>query len=623
MMNSDEERPLEGVQGDVRPGDDERMSAADEAVTEPEPAGEEPASDDSAADAEPEADAFEGLAPDLRAAIEDRGFNGLTAVQRAILDADAAGRDLRVASQTGSGKTVGLGFVMAPVVRDAAADHERDAGPVALVVTPTRELASQVLGELRWLFGGIEGAHLISVTGGTPIHRDRAALAGRPQVLVGTPGRLVDHLRNGQLDLSEVRELVLDEADQMLDMGFREDLEAILDASAGQHRTHLVSATFPPGIQDLAGRYQSNALTVEGTPIGDAHANIEHVGHLVRHNERYAALVNLLLLEEQRRTLVFVERRSDAADLAQQLEADGFRALPISGDLVQSQRDRALGAFRAGTVHVLVATDVAARGIDVPDVGVVVQTSPPIDPETYTHRSGRTGRAGQKGRSVLFCPPRRRRAVERLVADAGGDITWADVPSAADVQRVVEARDREALAGRVKEALEAGVDEGRLEFARELLGTHGAEELVAVLLDAAGPKRAARARDVGEGAPRTRGKKQDGGQRGDDRVPSAGSVRFFINWGSNQGASPSRVLAAVCRRGEVDGSTIGAISVHQNATTFDVSAEVAEEFEAKAGRRDPRDPHTMIRRDRGPGGPGGQRRRGRRGRRRGYGARRR
>ena len=614
MMKSDEERPDEGVDEVLPAGEHEQEPAQDASEATPDATPEE-------GSVEADADAFEGLAPDLRSAIEGRGFGGLTAVQRAILDADAEGRDLRVASQTGSGKTVGLGFVMAPVVRAAASEEGRDAGPVALVVTPTRELASQVLGELRWLFGGIANAGLISVTGGTPIHRDRAALAGRPQVLVGTPGRLVDHLRNGQLDLSSVRELVLDEADQMLDMGFREDLEAILDASAGDHRTHLVSATFPPGIQDLAGRYQQNALTVEGTPIGDAHANIEHVGHLVRPNERYAALVNLLLLEEERRTLVFVERRSDAADLAQQLEADGFKALPISGDLVQSQRDRALGAFRAGTVHVLVATDVAARGIDVPDVGVVVQTSPPIDPETYTHRSGRTGRAGQEGRSVLFCPPRRRRAVERLVAEAGVDIRWADVPSAADVERVVEERDRAALAARIGEALAAGAAGPRKDFAKELLEAHGAEDLVAVLLDAASPRRSARARDVGDSAPRKR--PADGGnQGGADRAPSAGSVRFFINWGGNQGATPSRVLAAVCRRGEVDGATIGAISVHPNATTFDVSAEVAEEFEAKAGRRDPRDPHSMIRRDRGPGGP---RRRGSRrgGRRRGYGARRR
>ena len=614
MMKSDEERPGEGVDEVLSAGEHAQRPAQGPAQDASEAIPEEDS-------VEAEADAFEGLAPDLRSAIEGRGFGGLTAVQRAILDADAEGRDLRVASQTGSGKTVGLGFVMAPVVRSAASAEGREGGPVALVVTPTRELASQVLGELRWLFGGIANARLISVTGGTPIHRDRSALAGRPQVLVGTPGRLVDHLRNGQLDLSSVRELVLDEADQMLDMGFREDLEAILDASAGDHRTHLVSATFPPGIQDLAGRYQQNALTVEGTPIGDAHANIEHVGHLVRPNERYAALVNLLLLEEERRTLVFVERRSDAADLAQQLEADGFKALPISGDLVQSQRDRALGAFRAGTVHVLVATDVAARGIDVPDVGVVVQTSPPIDPETYTHRSGRTGRAGQEGRSVLFCPPRRRRAVERLVAEAGVDIRWADVPSAADVHRVVEERDRTALAARIGEALAAGVAGPRKNFAKELLEAHGAEDLVAVLLDAASPRRSARARDVGDGAPQKR--PADGGnQRGADHAPSAGSVRFFINWGGNQGATPSRVLAAVCRRGEVDGATIGAISVHPNATTFDVSAEVAEDFEAKAGRRDPRDPHSMIRRDRGPGGP---RRRGshRGGRRRGYGARRR
>lgn len=412
----------------------------------------------------------------------------------------------------------------------------------------------------------------------------------------------------------------------MLDMGFREDLETILEAASGEHRTHLVSATFPPGIEALAERYQQDALLVEGSPAGEANADIRHVGHLVRPNERYAALVNMLLLVDKQRVLVFVERRSDAADLALQLEADGFRALPISGDLVQSQRDRALNAFRSGNVHVLVATDVAARGIDVPDVALVVQTAPPIDPETYTHRSGRTGRAGKAGRSVVFSPPRRRRAVERLVNDAGADLHWEDVPGADEVEAAVRERDRLVLRERIEKALEGDKGEPWSEEARALLEEHDPTRLVGALLSCAAPERRTRGRDVGsfdapggqkgprgKGAPRSHGAREGG-------APSAGSVRFFINWGSNQGANPARVLAAACRRGEVDGESIGAISVHPNATTFDVSAEVAEAFEARAGRRDPRDPHTMIRRDRGPGGPRG---RGGRRRRRGYGARRR
>ena len=559
-------------------------------------------------------DVFEGVHPLLRDALAQRGFDGLTDVQSAILAADREGRDLQVSSQTGSGKTVGLGFVLVEAAAHAAARSGHTGPSVgALVITPTRELAQQVSDELAWLYEGIDGVQLASVTGGTPIFRDRRTLAQRPDVLVGTPGRLLDHIRNGNLDLSEVREVVLDEADQMLDMGFREDLEAILDETCKDRRIHLVSATFPDGIQHLARRYQNDPLFVEGTPHGDANADIEHIGHLVRGNERYAALVNHLLLADGDRTLVFVERRADTTELSNQLEADGFAALPISGDLAQAQRERALGAFKDGRVSILVATDVAARGLDVPDVQLVVQTSPPIDPETYTHRSGRTGRAGNKGRSLLFSPPQRRRFVDRLLNDAGVSIEWREVPSADEVSEHVANKAREESRERIAKALAKDPGDVRRAFAKELLDEHDPETLVAALVRGFEPERRARAQDVG--APAQRSVAETG--------HSGGVVRFFISYGENQGANPSRVLAAVCRRGQVDGTQIGSIAVHPNATTFDVEASVAEAFERNAGQRDPRDPNVVIRRDRGPVA----RRRGgiRRGgpRRRGYGARRR
>lgn len=412
----------------------------------------------------------------------------------------------------------------------------------------------------------------------------------------------------------------------MLDMGFREDLEALLDATADERRVHLVSATFPDEIAGLARRYQSDPLRVEGTPLGDANADIEHIGNLVRPHDRYAALVNHLLLAGREKTLVFVERRADAADLAQQLESDGFAALPISGDLVQAQRDRALAAFRDGRVTILVATDVAARGIDVPDVALVVQTSPPIDPETYTHRAGRTGRAGRSGRCLLFAPPRRRRHVERLLADASVDIEWREVPSAEEVQAVVDQEARAVAARRVEAALERGAKDQHREAARELIEKHDPVEVLASLLAAIEPRRRARASDVEDGGGHAHGGRSDhGGRQGGAQAPSASSVRFFMNYGANQGATAGRVLASVCRRGEVPGEAVGSISIHPNATTFDISAELAEDFEARVSQRDPRDPQTFIRRDRGPtGGPGGGGGRRRGGfRRRGYGARRR
>ena len=562
---------------------------------------------------------FAGLPMRIQEALTKRGFTDLTPVQRAVVAAGVANRQLQISSQTGSGKTVALGIVLA----DHLEKHEQNTrGPEALIIVPTRELANQVCEELGWLLAGYPGSRVTSVTGGTPMHRDRHSLGRRPRVLVGTPGRLLDHVRSGVLDLSGVRELVLDEADQMLDMGFREELEGILDATPETRSTHLVSATFPEGIRSLAMRYQRDPVVIEGTPHGSANDDIDHVGYLVHQRDRYATLVNLLLLAAGERTLVFVERRADAIEVASRLEEDGFAALPLSGELAQSQRERTMAAFRSGRTTVLVATDVAARGLDVPDVAAVVQTSLPIDGHIYTHRSGRTGRAGKRGRSVLFVPPNRRRKAERLVHDARVELQWADVPGADEVRGQLLARGRARLDERIAVEVEAGPAERHLAHARDLLETHDAATLVASLVSNLEPTQKAEPQDVSQPRFDDRGPRHDDrghadrggygerprnfqGRSNERGGPSGGAVRFFMNFGANQGASPGRLLAAVCRRGEVQGTDIGSIAIHPNASTFDVRPEVAENFERLAGRRDSRDPQTIIRRDRGPAAGGG------------------
>ncbi len=580
----------------------------------PAPASESPAS------------AFDAVLPPLRAALEARGFSELTSVQAAVLAAEVEGRDLQISSQTGSGKTVALGFVLAAAGMEGPAPAEArtkssgdpadpaalipfSSGPAALIIVPTRELASQVCEELGWLFAGLPGVEVAAVTGGTPLYKDRQILKRRPRILVGTPGRLLDHVRSGVLELGGVRQLVLDEADQMLDMGFREELEGILDATPTTRRTHLVSATFPVGIQRLAERYQRDPVAIEGTRLGDANLDIEHVGHLVAARDRYAALVNLLLQVEGERTLVFVQRRADALEVASRLEADGFAALPLSGELVQAQRDRTLNAFRAGRATVLVATDVAARGLDVSDIGTVIHTALPIDAQAYTHRSGRTGRAGKAGRSVLLAAPSHRRKVARLMSQAGIDLRWLPTPSAAQVEAELTARARQGLEAELEAALAAGPSAEHLAHAKELLGGREAAPVVAALLARLqpAPRVAPQQVEVQRDEPRAaaaearrpvRDRSANPKQRG--RFGTGNSVRFFMNRGANQGANPSRLLALICRRGEVDGACIGSIAIHPNASTFDVRADVAERFEHLAGRHDPRDPQVLIRRDRGP-----------------------
>ena len=593
----------------------------------------------------PDAGLFEVVPAALRSALEGRGFKELTPVQEAVMAAEAEGRDLQISSQTGSGKTVALGFVLAP----ALSAERVGRGPQVLIIVPTRELAAQVCEELRWLFQDLKDTNVISVTGGTPVYRDRQTLARNPRVLVGTPGRLLDHIKSGTLQLGGVRELVLDEADQMLDMGFREDLEAILDATEEPRRTHLVSATFPAAALRLAKRYQHNPFSVEGTRLGAANENITHEGYLVRQGERYDALVHLLLQAEGERILVFVERRLEALEVAERLADDGFAAQPLSGELVQAQRDRTLAAFRSGRATVLVATDVAARGLDVPDVGLVIHSTPPMNSEIYTHRSGRTGRAGKQGRSAVFAPPKHKRKVGRLLAEAGVEFRWCPTVEIGEVRAQLVARAQKNLETDLDEALLKGSSKEQVAQARGLLKGRDPVAVVATLLaqrhPAPQPKQAPShsGSTYEKPAYKQSGSHKSNGfgksdfhagsespfksaptQRFQRSAPTAGgrfavgrSVRFFISYGSNQGANPSRVLAAVCRRGEVEGGMIGSIAVHPNACTFDVQEEVAMHFERCAGRRDPRDSKVVIRRDRSPGqaprgarrGRGGYRRR--------------
>ncbi|MEQ1633752.1 MAG: DEAD/DEAH box helicase [Planctomycetota bacterium] len=421
---------------------------------------------------------FAAVPDTLHAALARRGFEKLTTVQEALLAADDSVRDLRISSQTGSGKTVAIGFALAHDLHD---DQRR--GPTTLLVAPTRELASQVCEELSWLFEDLRGCTCEVVTGGTSIARERQRLARRPEVLVGTPGRLLDHIRTKALDLSSVRQLVLDEADQMLDLGFKDELDAILEALPEQRRTHLVSATFAPAVVELANRFQNNPILIAGQRPGTAHADIEHIAVRIPARGHYAALVNLLLMAGDDRTLVFVRTREDTATLADKLAVDGFTALPISGDLAQAQRTRTLSAFKRGAVRTLIATDVAARGLDVQDVTMVVHIDPPMDAETYVHRSGRTGRAGQKGRSILLALKSHESKLRRMYSQVRVTPVWSFPPSPDAVfKRQMERAERNATSAIAAHVL----SEGQRAVAAHLLRDRDPVDVVAALLMQAG-----------------------------------------------------------------------------------------------------------------------------------------
>jgi len=525
------------------------------------------------------------LGPELTSALEGRGFQTLTPVQDAVLAPSLDGHDLRISSQTGSGKTVAIGLVVRAEVRAATPGADpKAAHPGAIVVTPTRELAKQVEEELAWLYAPV-GARVVSVTGGAGYRDELRSFRHKPAVVVGTPGRLLDHLKRGSIDASAAAAIVLDEADRMLDMGFREDIEAILGFLPTEHRTHLVSATFPREVLALADKVQSEPVRIEGTPLGTANQDIEHLLHLVEPKERLAAIVNLLLEDIEGQTLIFVRTRADVADLANALSDAGFAIAMLSGEMEQAERNRALQAFKRGHVDALVATDVAARGIDVSDVTRVLHVEPPSDPDAYTHRSGRTGRAGRKGTSSVLVTRAELARTVSLLGRARVRFRFAPVPSAESLR---DARDEQLIAMLTADFVEGQtIDERSLAVAERILSADDPRRAVGRLVALARKRAQAEPREITPVAPPTERKPP---RANDTWVP------FRVSWGASHGAEARRLVAMMCRRGNIEGRDIGAIRIGRTSSVVEVATRVAAAFEALTSKPDPRDPRIHIRR---------------------------
>jgi ATP-dependent RNA helicase DeaD len=420
--------------------------------------------------------AFPELHPSLLRALAARNYTEPTPVQQAVLRPEAAERDLLVSAQTGSGKTAAYGLTMAETLLGDSARLDRPKHPLALVVAPTRELALQVQQELSWLLGDA-GGRVISCVGGMDIRREQRALGAGAHVIVGTPGRLADHLDRGFLKLSQIRVVVLDEADEMLDFGFREELELLLNATPSERRTMLFSATLPKAILGLARLYQRDALRIALSSENAPHADIEYRAFLVGPRDTEHAVVNSLRYFDAQGALVFCSTREAVRHLHVSLQERGFSAVALSGELKQHERTTALQALRDGRARVCVATDVAARGLDMPDLGLVIHADLPQNKQMLLHRSGRTGRAGRKGLSVIIVPVQHRGAGERLLASAKINATWASAPSA----DAILARDEENLVREIV-AMADSPSEEDLAAGRTLLEERSAEEIAAVLV---------------------------------------------------------------------------------------------------------------------------------------------
>ena len=526
---------------------------------------------------------FPATHPALARALLAREYLEPTPVQAAVLAAEGEARDLLVSAQTGSGKTVAYGMAFATTLLGEAERFERAGPPLALVIAPTRELAMQVHRELSWLYEQT-GARVVSCVGGMDARFEQRALAAGCHIVVGTPGRLKDHIERGQLNLSAIRAVALDEADEMLDLGFRDDLEFILDAAPAERRTLLFSATIAHDIAALARRYQKNALRIDTLVRHQAHADIEYRAIRISAHETEAALVNVLRYFEARAVLVFCATREAVRRLHASLENRGFQAVALSGELSQNDRTNALQSLRDGRARVCVATDVAARGLDLPDLGLVIHADLPTDRETLLHRSGRTGRAGRKGVCVLLVPHPKRRRAEQLIMAASVQCSWGGPPAASEIR----ARDQERLlADPILTERASGAD---AELARKLLEGRSAEDIAAALIRIYSSRLPAPAElfdnQPQHEAPRVRTEYSD--DKPKTRVE--GNTSWFrISIGRQNNADPKWLLPLICRVGDVTRSEIGAIRVFDRETKFEISDAAAARFVAaveKGGETD-------------------------------------
>lgn len=518
----------------------------------------------------------ETIQPAIARALEKRGYDKLTQVQQAVLAPELRDADLLVSAQTGSGKTVAFGISLAPTLLGDNETLPHADAPLALCIAPTRELALQVERELAWLYGEA-GARIATCVGGMNMTTERQTLRRGAHIVVGTPGRLRDHIDRGSLDLSAMRAVVLDEADEMLDLGFRDDLQFILDAAPDQRRTLMFSATVPSGIANLAKRYQNKAVRVSTAGEQKQHLDIEYRALTVAPNDRENAVINVLRYYDAKNAIVFCSTRATVNHLTARFSNRGFSVVALSGELSQNERTHALQALRDGRAKVCVATDVAARGLDLPDLELVVHADLPKNQEGLLHRSGRTGRAGRKGVSALIVPYNARRRTERLLSDARITANWARPPSADEIL----ARDDERLMA--DPSFEAEVAEDEAAMVSALLEKHGAEKVAAALmrLHRAGRSSPEELNDAGPvSAPG--GTYAERAPRG-QHVPIKDAVWFSLSLGRKQSAEPRWLLPMICRAGDITKTDIGSIKIHDLETHVEISGAAANKFEAAIG----------------------------------------
>ena len=541
-----------------------------------------------------------GLRPELLRALVSLGYEEPTPIQREAIPPLLAGNDLVGQAATGTGKTAAFAL---PVLQSLGA--ERAAGPQALVLVPTRELAEQVSQAVH-RYGRELGVQVLPVYGGQPIGRQLQALQRGVQVVVGTPGRVLDHINRGTLHLGGVTTVVLDEADEMLDMGFAEDIDAILAETPSERQTVLFSATMPPRIDAIARRHLREPVRIrmaqEDAASGDLPL-VRQSAYIVARPHKAAALGRVLDVEAPAAAIVFCRTREEVDQVTETLNGRGYRAEALHGGMSQDQRDRVMGRLRGGSTELLVATDVAARGLDIEQLTHVINFSVPSAPEAYVHRIGRVGRAGREGVAITLAEPREQRMLKAIERLTGRRITVERLPTVTDLRARRLELTRAALQGSLEgddlERFRVVIDSLTDEFDVEDI----ALAAVKLLHEAAGgdvdeeeiPSPAPPRRERETREPRD-SREPRGGRR--PRGADSGVTRLFVGIGRRAGLRPQDLVGAIAGESGLNSREIGAIQITDRFSLVEVPDAAAEVVINALSRSTIRGRRPTVRRER-------------------------
>jgi ATP-dependent RNA helicase DeaD len=553
-----------------------------------------------------------GLAPPILEALTALGYEEPTPIQREAIPVLLEGKDLLGQAATGTGKTAA--FALPIVHRVAALDSAERQSPGALILVPTRELAMQVA-EAVHRYGKSIGVRVLPIYGGQSMPQQLRALKRSIDVVVATPGRVLDHIRRSSIDLSRVRTVVLDEADEMLDMGFAEDLEAILAAVPAERQTALFSATIAPRIAQIAKSHLKNPIRItiaREKSSGDAKSKVREIAYVVNRQHKPEALGRVLDMESPTSAIIFCRTRTEVDQLTEVLSARGYEVESLHGGHNQEQRDRVMRRFREGTTQLLTATDVAARGLDIGHLSHVVNYDVPWTAEAYVHRVGRTGRAGREGVAITILEPREQRLLRNIEQQAKRKIAIEAVPTVVDVR----ARRMELTGAAVREVLEAGdyqnycvlVDSLSTDFelrdiaAAAIKLAHG-EEGEAEEVDIAPPPRSERPPREKREAHERNAKHEKRAPRS-DRLPKRGGgkdsgfVKIYIPLGRMSKIRPGDLVGAIANEAGVDSSLIGSIDITDKFSLVEVPDAQADDIIGALNQTTIRGKRVKARRER-------------------------